>query len=206
MVHPWKCLLMIRFKQSGFFFSIDLEFIFGQMYQGKFSGLFIPQTRCLYFFSLFRIKKKKSPWQSVRTQRSRWFSSRWPFVHTLHYICMVIGVYTDDTKSLFAMCRHSSHAPYLFLLSCLRCSVPYRKCLFSLFYFLFPSLWNDPFLLVFLLPPLNGAVSRIFDFSPYLSLSVSFPLFLCTVFCAVVGPAAFLLLCKVLFCCWFSWG
>lgn len=39
-----------------------------------------------------------------------------------------------------------------------------------------------------------------------LPLSLSLSLFLCTVFCAVVGPAAFLLLCKVLFCCWFSWG
>lgn len=111
MVSLWMCLLMIRCKQSVFL-ALSWVNILSDV-----SGI-IP---CAFYspdqiFVLFHFvqKKKKSSTQSVRTQRSRWFSSRWPFVHTLHYICMVIGVYTDDTEPLFALCRHFSHAPYLF--------------------------------------------------------------------------------------------
>lgn len=68
----------------------------------------------------------------------------------------------------------------------------------------FSSLWNEHFFLFFssVLPHfffLHG--NRLLHIWLLLCLSLSA---LCAMLCW--GPATFLLLCKVLFCCWFSWG
>lgn len=85
-------------------------------------------------------------------------------------------------------------------------------------YFTWGSLVFSFFLLIFLI-----YIFMEWAFHHFVSFSLSFflPLLsdnrllhiwllvclsLCTVCYAVVGPATSLLLCKVLFCCWFSWG
>lgn len=68
-------------------------------------------------------------------------------------------------------CRHSSHAPYLF--------VEFQKLFFSLFYFPFFIFvdWSFPSLLS--PPPINAAMSCIFESSPPLCLSFSLDCVLC---------------------------
>lgn len=165
------------------------------MCQQLFSGLFIPQTRYLYFLSLFRKKKiphtlsQDTEVKIILVSLAVWehialYLHGYRCVHRWHwvFICFTCTI---------PFCWVASDAPYLIETVCFLSFISlchlYRMILsFSSFFSTFK--WSR-LLHIWLLP-----------------LSLSLSLFLCTLFCAVVGPAAFLLLCKVLFCCWFSWG
>lgn len=130
----------------------------------------------------------------------------------LHFICMLITMYTVDSET-----RTDTHScvdrivtahtiPSFSRVLCVSHTYFTWGSLFSFYFPYFHLYGMNTFFL-----PFSVLLRYLFIFQYGLNRLLHIWLLLClslSALCAMLcwGPATFLLLCKVLFCCWFSWG